>query len=43
MLLDNEDVVRGVPVGEERVLVELADEIEEPSNDVDRKLPKDMI
>ena len=43
MLLDNEDVVRGVPVGENRVLVELADEIEEPSNDADKRLPEDMV
>ena len=43
MLVDNEDVVRGIPAGEDRVLVEVPDEIEEPANDVDKRLPEDVV
>ena len=42
MLLDDEDVVRGVPAGEDRVLVELPDKIEEPPDDVDKRFPEDV-
>lgn len=43
MLVDNEDVVRDVPAGEDRVLVELPDEIEEPPDDVNKRFPEDMV
>ena len=43
MLVDNEDVVRGVPAGEDRVLVEVPDEIEEPPDVVDKRLPEDVV
>ena len=41
--MDNEDVVMGVPAGEDRVLVEVPDEIEEPPDDVDKRLPEDVV
>lgn len=43
MLLDNEDVVRGVAVGEDRVLVELPDKIDESPDDVDKRFPEDVV
>ena len=43
ILSDNEDVVSGVPGGEDRVLVELPDEIEEPLDDVDKRFPEDVV
>lgn len=43
MLSDNEDVVRSVFAGDDRVLVELPDEIEEPPDDVDKRFPEDVV
>lgn len=43
MLLDNKDVVRGIPAGEDKVLVEPPDEIEERPDDVNKTLPEDVL
>ncbi len=43
LLLDNEEIVKVVPVSEDRILVELPDEIEEPFDDIDTRLPEDVV
>ena len=43
MLLDNEDVVKDIPAGEDRVSMELPDEIDESPDDADKRFPEDVV